>query len=324
MILVTGATGFLGSELVKQLVDSGKSVRALKRSSSQIPVILKDRQGIEWVDADILDFFALEDAFENVSHVYHCAAFVSFDPAYKKQLLKVNKDGTAHIVNLCLEKGVQKLVHVSSIAALGVPKKDEQETAEQHQWEFDGTQSSYSISKYESEMEVWRGISEGLEAVIVNPSLIIGANAGGNGTGKIFQTVRKGLKFYTTNSVGIVDVEDVAAVMIQLMDSDITAERFILNARNITTKDLFTAAAKSFAVKPPTIEAKPWMLEIGWRAYSILSLFTGKNYPLTKESARSGSKGRIFSNKKLLKVFPDFVYKSLDKSLQEIASKLNT
>ena len=321
MILVTGATGFLGSELVKQLVISGKPVRAIKRSTSKIPDILIPLSNIQWVDADLLDYFALEDSFEGISHVYHCAAMVSFDPAYRKQLLKINREGTAHVVNLCLDKGVEKLVHVSSIAALGISK--EEFIKEKDQWGFDGTQSAYSISKYESEMEVWRGIAEGLNAVIVNPSLIIGANVGVKGTGQIFERVRKGLKFYTRNSVGVVDVEDVASTMILLMESDISAERFVLNNQNIPSKELLSLAADEFKVARPTYEAKPWMLKLGWRLTGVLSLFTGKNYPLTRESARAASKVRKYSGDKLLKHFPDFVYKPLNKTLQEIASKLN-
>ncbi|WP_207422014.1 NAD-dependent epimerase/dehydratase family protein [Desertivirga brevis] len=322
MILVTGATGFLGSELVKQLVNSGKAVRAIKRNSSQVPEILQPYSNIEWVNADIVDYFSLEEAFQGISKVYHCAALVSFDPAYKKQLLKINKEGTAHIVNLALDYGVEKLVHVSSVAALGDPKKEEL-ISESTQWEFDGTQNGYSISKYESEMEVWRAISEGLNAVIVNPSLIVGANAGTKGTGQLFQMIKRGMKFYTNNLMGIVDVEDVVEAMIRLMDSDILGERFILNAQNVSSQELFTEAAKSMSVKAPTIEARPWMLELAWRGASLLSLFTGKNYSLTRESARSSTKFRKYSNQKLLKAFPDFTYKTLNKTLEEIASKLN-
>lgn len=321
MILVTGATGFLGSELIKQLIARGKPVRAIKRSTSQIPEILRPLSEVQWVDADLLDYFALEDSFDGITQVYHCAAMVSFDPAYRKQLLKVNREGTAHIVNLCLDKGVEKLVHVSSIAALGISKQEF--IQEKDQWEFDGTQSAYSISKYESEMEVWRGISEGLNAVIVNPSLIIGASVGSKGTGQIFEKVRKGLKFYTQSCVGVVDVEDVVKAMILLMESDISAERFVLNNQNIASKDLLSLAADKFGVAHPSYEAKPWMLELGWRLTGLLSLFTGKNHPLTKESARAASRARKYSNEKLLKFFPQFAYKPLNKTLEEIASKLN-
>lgn len=322
MILVTGATGFLGSELVKQLVNSGKAVRAIKRSSSQIPEILKPLPNIDWFNADIVDYFSLEEAFQGVRQVYHCAALVSFDSAYKKQLLKINKEGTAHIVNLALDNEVEKLIHVSSVAALGEPKKEDVIT-ENTQWEFDGTQNGYSISKYESEMEVWRGISEGLSAVIVNPSLILGANAGSRGTGQLFHMIKKGLRFYTNNVVGIVDVEDVAKAMLKLMESDISGQRYILNAQNISSKVLFSEAAKTMGVKPPTLEAKPWMLELAWRGAGLLSLFTGKNYALTRDSARSSTRIRHYSNQKLLKAFPEFTYKPLNKTLEEIAAELN-
>jgi dihydroflavonol-4-reductase len=221
-----------------------------------------------------------------------------------------------------LDNGVEKLVHVSSVAALGKPKKENIIT-ENTQWEFDGTQNGYSISKYESEMEVWRGISEGLNAVIINPSLILGANAGTRGTGQLFQMIKKGLKFYTDNLVGVVDVEDVAKAMVNLMDSDISGQRFILNAQNISSKNLFSEAAKIMGVKPPSLEAKPWMLELAWRGAGLLSLFTGKNYALTRDSARSSTRIHNYSNQKLLKAFPEFTYTPLNKTLEEIAAELN-
>lgn len=321
MVLVTGATGFLGSELVKQLCESGKSIRALKRPSSVIPDNLKNLTQIEWAESDILDYFSLEKAFDGISHVYHCAAFITFDPAFKKQVLKINQQSTAHIVNLCLEREIEKLVHVSSVAALGRAKEGDK-ISERTAWEFNGNHHGYSISKYESEMEVWRGIAEGLNAAIVNPSLIIGANAGTKGTGKLFEMVRKGLQFYTKGTVGVVDVEDVARAMILLMESDINAERFVLNAQNISSKELFELSAHCFNVKAPSNEAKPWMLELAWRGASVLSLFTGKSYSLTKHSARSSVKEHNYANEKFLKVFPDFQYKSLKKSIEEICEKL--
>src|SRR5690606_24073203 len=152
MVLVTGASGFLGSELVYQLLEKGEYVRALKRENSLIPPLLKNRAGIEWVNADILDYFALEDALEDISEVYHCAAMISFDPADKKKLYQVNAEGTANIVNLCLEKKIKKMLHVSSVAAVGEAKPGQQVTEKNH-WEYNGRQHGYSISKYESEME---------------------------------------------------------------------------------------------------------------------------------------------------------------------------
>ncbi len=320
MILVTGATGFLGSELVRQLHLQGKKVKALKRRTSTIPQILEGMTGVEWAEADMLDYFSLERAFEGISHVYHCAATISFQPADKKKMLRVNEEGTAHIVDLCLEKGIEKLVHVSSVAALGEAKPHEQIT-EKTFWEFDGKQGGYSISKYESEMEVWRGIAEGLCAVIVNPSIIIGKNAGDSGSGQIFETVRNGLRFYTDGTCGMVAVEDVVRAMILLMDSDIQSERYILNAENITFREVFEEAAKAYKVQAPSIKAGRWLTGIGWRLASLVSAISGKEFGLTKETARSSRKKTDFSSEKFLKLFPDFRFKPVKESIREICTQ---
>ena len=321
MILVTGATGFLGSELVKQLLQNGKSVRAIKRASSQIPSILKDENTIDWVEADVLDYFALEKAFEGISKVYHCAALLSFSAEDKKKQLRINKEGTYNLVNLCLEYHIEKLIHVSSVAALGEPKSGLPVT-EKTQWEFNGSQQGYSISKYESEMEVWRAIAEGLNAVIVNPSIIIGRSAGTKGSGQIFETVRKGLKFYTNGSNGFVDVADVVKAMILVMESDVTAERFILNAENLSMKAVFTEAAHSYKISPPSYEVKPWLMNIGWRSASLLSLFNGKKYGLTRDTAQNAFKKIIYSSDKFLSYFPDFTFKPIKTSIKEICDAL--
>ena len=321
MILVTGATGFLGSELVKQLLAKGERVRALKRSTSKIPQILEKELSLQWFDADILDYFALEQAFEGISQVYHSAALLSFAAEDKKKQLRINKEGTSYIVNLCLEKGVDKLVHVSSVAALG-ESKNGAPVDEKTQWEFDGSQQGYSISKYESEMEVWRGIAEGLNAVIVNPSIIIGKNSGKDGSGQIFETVRKGIRFYTSGSNGFVDVEDVARAMILLMESDLSAERFLINAENWSLKDIFNEAARCFDVPRPSVEAQPWMMELAWRGAGILSLLNGKRYGLTKDTARNAFKKTSYSNQKFLTQFPNFELKPIKTSIKEVCNAL--
>ncbi|RYG11410.1 MAG: NAD-dependent epimerase/dehydratase family protein, partial [Chitinophagaceae bacterium] len=192
MILVTGATGFLGAELVKQLTDQNIQVRATRRSNSKIPALLQNNSLVSWYMADINDPEDLADAFEGVTKAYHCAATVSFDPRDKAKLLKINIEGTENIVNLCLAKNV-RLVHVSSIAALGYAKEG-QLISEKHFWDYDPKAHNYAISKYQGEMEVWRGIAEGLDAVIVNPAVIIGKNAGYDGSGAIFKLVKEGLK----------------------------------------------------------------------------------------------------------------------------------
>ena len=319
MILVTGATGFLGAELIHQLTTQNLKIKALKRRTSTIPNLLKNNSLVTWVEADINDLEDLADAFENVTQVYHCAAFISFDPKDKSKLLKINIEGTSNVVNLCLAHNA-RLIHVSSIAALGDAKKGAQIT-EKDFWEYNVNVHSYAISKYEGEMEVWRGIAEGLDAVIVNPAVIIGKNAGFTGSGAIFKLVKDGLKFYTDGATGIVDVEDVAKAMILLMNSEISNDRFTLSADNLHYKDFFAKIADGFGIKPPNMEAKPWMLGIAWRAAKLASIFTGKAPALTKDAAKSSFNLSYYNNEKIKKAI-EIEFKPLDKSIQEVCQAL--
>ena len=320
MILVTGATGFLGAELIHQLTAQNFKVRALKRSTSVIPNLLKGNTLIEWYVADINDSETLADAFDSVNQVYHCAAFISFNPKDKAKLLKINIEGTSNVVNLCLDNHI-RLVHVSSIAALGNAKKDELIT-EKDYWVYDPHVHSYSISKYEGEMEVWRGIAEGLDAVIVNPAVIIGKNAGFEGSGAIFKLVKEGLKFYTNGATGIVDVVDVAKCMILLMNSEISAERYTLSAENLNYKNFFTEIAEGFGLKPPTIEAKPWMLGVAWRAAKVAAIFAGSAPSLTKDTARSSFNLSYYSNEKIRTTL-NINFKPLKESIREVCEALD-
>ena len=321
MILITGATGFLGSELTRQLILSGKnSIRCTKRVNSVVPKILQPFvDQIDWVEADLLDIYALNEASENVTEVYNCAAMVSFDASLKNKMIKTNVEGTANVVNLCLEKNI-RLLHVSSVTALAKARPGQLITEKDHP-EESLNDNPYAVSKLESEMEVWRGIAEGLDAVIVNPSLIIGKNAGTEGSGQIFETVRKGLRFYTRGTCGLVDVEDVAKAMILLMESDISGERYIISAENWPYKKLFDEAAKDFGIKPPAVEAKPWMLELSWRASALASAVTGKRLGVDKISAQAGSHFQKYDNSKI-KAATGIEFKPITKSIAEICEAL--
>jgi dihydroflavonol-4-reductase len=321
MILVTGATGFLGSELAMQLVKNGDNIRCAKRASSVIPeILIPFQKQIDWVDADMMDVFALEDALQGVKQVYHCAAWVSLKQADKKQMINANVTGTANLVNLCLQNNI-RLVHVSSIAAIGLAKPGDLVTENHHLDQATET-DGYAISKLESEMEVWRGIAEGLDAVIVNPSIIIGANAGTNGSGQLFETVRKGLKFYTAGSSGIVDVEDVAKCMIALMNSDITAERYIISAENRGYKQLTAEISAGFGIKPPANFASALMMGIAWRGAAFIAALTGKDPAIDKISAKAASMIRDYDNSKIKKAI-GIAFKPVSVSIKEVCEKLN-
>jgi len=316
MVLVTGATGFLGSELVRQLLLKGEKVRGLKRDSSVIPSILEDEETVEWVNGDLLDYYSLDYAIRGITKVYHCAALISFEQKNRKQIMKVNVEGTVNLLNVCVANNIQKFLHVSSVAAVGDSKKGEL-IDETHHWEFGSGQSSYSVSKYESEMEVFRASAEGLNTVIINPSIILGKNAGSEGSGQMFDTIRKGLPFYPGGSFGYVDVEDVATTMISLMESNISNERFIVSAENWTYQDLFTEIAIQTGKNPPNIALKPWMLNAARVGNGILSVLNGKNNSLTKETVRSAFKNQRYSNEKIKKAL-NLEFISVKDSIAEI------
>jgi len=320
MILVTGATGFLGSELALQLAKQGNRFRCTKRTSSSIPEILLPFEAIiEWVEADLLDVFALEDALQGITQVYHCAAWVSLKRADKKPMIKTNIAGTANLVNLCLQQKI-RMLHVSSVAAIGLAKPGDL-VNENHNLDLDREDDGYAISKLESEMEVWRGIAEGLHAVIVNPSIIIGANAGTKGSGQLFETVRKGLKFYTSGSCGFVDVEDVAKSMIALMNSKTNAERYIISAENRNYKQLTTEIAERFGTKPPARHANALMMGIAWRGAALAAALTGGRPAIDKVSAQAASITRDYDNSKIKKAI-GIDFKPISVTIKEICEKL--
>ena len=318
MILVTGGTGLLGSHLIRALFAAGKPVRALYRQQP-LPQ-LEDLSGrIEWVPGDILDVSALEDAMAGVTQVYHCAAVVSFQAGDKDRLLKVNVEGTANVVNMALDAGVKKLLFVSSVAAIGRARAGVA-INEECEWEDSRNNSRYSVSKFLGEMEIWRGIAEGLEAVIINPSVILGGGFWKDGSGALFKNAWKEFPFYTQGVNGFVDVEDVVLAMIRLMDSDISGERFIISADNWNYQQLFTIMAEELGRKPPHIAVRPWMAELIWRLEKVKGMITGKRPLLTKETAHTAQMKVYYENRKVLNALPGFRFRPLQDTIKRIAA----
>lgn len=318
MVLVTGGTGLVGSYLLKELVKQHIEVRALYRHA--IPKI-PGGNNIQWIKADLDDIAALEDAMRNVQHVYHCAGVVSFNPKQKQLLTKTNVEGTANVVNACLETGVQKLLHVSSVAALG---RLRQHTLinETMNWTEETSNSEYGKTKYLGEMEVWRGAGEGLNTVIVNPSIILGAGNWNSGSTAIFKNVYNEFAWYTDGVTGFVDVADVVAAMQMLMNSNITGQRFILNVDNIGYHQLFTQIAASFGKKPAHKKVTPFIAALVWRLEAIKGALTGKQPLLTKETSSTAQAKVYFDNSKLLKYLPDFKYTPIKQTVDRICSEL--
>ncbi len=328
-ILVTGGTGMLGAHLLFELTSKGSSVTALHREGSDLNLVRKifsyytdDVEGhfslINWVEVDLADVFRLSEVMEGVELVYHCAAVVSFAPQDADRLMEENPQITANVVNVSLEKGVKKLVHVSSVAALGRQKQGEL-IDEKTEWVESKQNSAYAKSKYLSELEVWRGTEEGLNAVIVNPSIILGPGKWDEGSAALFGRVAKGFKYYTNGVNAYVDARDVSKAMCILMDSDISAKRFVLVSENKTYRSIFELIAKNLGVKPPGIHAKPWMGEIVWRLEVLRSRLFGGKPMITRETARTAHQMNYYDNTKV-KAKLGFEFRPVEETIADFAA----
>ena len=328
MILVTGGTGLLGSHLLFDLVSSGKSVSAIKRKTSDTGMAKKifsyysDKADelfgkIEWVDADIMDFVAMDDVLEGIDEVFHAGAVVSFYPKDHKAMLKVNIEGTANLVNLCTERKIRKFCYVSSVAVLGRAVNDGV-SDETTYWQPSKKNSVYGQSKYGAEREIWRGMEEGLNAYIINPSVILGPGFWGGGNSGLFSLVWKGLKYYTRGINGFVDVRDVAKAMILLMDSDISKERFIVSAENCSYQKIFEYMAKYLGKPAPSINVPNAMTGIAWRVEALRSFIMGTLPEVTKEMATTTTMVYTYSNEKIRKAL-GFEFRPVEQSIKDFS-----
>ncbi len=312
MVLVTGGTGFLGSYIIKNLVEKGHKVRAIRRST-RLPFWIDPAimNKVEWVDADILDTASIDQALQDVDGIVHAAAVVSFTKKGRKNMYSVNVEGTANLVNAAIEHQIKRIVHVSSIAALG-RTTNAQLITEERKWEHNSNNTHYAISKHQAEMHVWRGFAEGLAGVIINPSTILGYGDWHQSSNTIFKNIYKGFSWYTKGVNGFVGVEDTAEAAVQLLFSDITEQRFIVNADNWVFKDLFQAIADGFGKKPPSREAGKALGELAWRLEAVKAFITRKKPLLTRETAKVGLSKTSFDGTAILRALPQFRYTPLE------------
>ena len=310
MIFVTGGTGLVGSHILLQLAQQGKPFKALRRPDSSLKVcknIFSHYNAerlfllINWVEGDINNIPSLKLGMQGCNLLIHCAAIVSFLPAKLEKMYKVNIEGTANVLNCALDSDIKKVGYISSIAALGRYSTKEVVDEECH-FKDHKYNSNYALSKYYAEQEVWRASQEGLDVVIVNPSVILGPGDWSKGSSQIFQRIYEGLKFYGPGSTGYVDVLDVSNIIIKLLFSDINNERFILNSANLKYKDCFNLIAFGLNRNEATIKVTPFLKEIAWRIEKIRSFITGKNPAVTKETANSVMRNTSYSNNKIKKV----------------------
>ena len=317
----------VGSHLLYKLAAENKKIRATIRPSSDISQVRKvfgyysekaeaDRMfnNVEWITADINDIPSLNEAFEDITKVYHCAALISFDPSDEKKMRKINIEGTANIVNLCIANNISKLCYVSSVAALG-STPNSSEVDENSKWNPEDNHNDYAISKYGAEIEVWRGTQEGVDAVIVNPGVIIGPGFWDSGSGKIFSKIDKGLNYHFPKVTGFVGVQDVVKSMVTLMDSPIKNEQFVIVSENLSFESVFKKVAGNMNKPVPSRKLRKWMITIGWIFQKIGSWF-GRKRQITRDSINGLYEETHFDNTKL-KSKLNFEYISISKVLAD-------
>ncbi|MGI9551249.1 MAG: NAD-dependent epimerase/dehydratase family protein [Aurantibacter sp.] len=329
MVLVTGGTGLVGSHLLFRLMDKGYTVRAIYRKNSNLDQVKKlfscysDSarelfQKIDWIEAELNDIPALEEAFTGVTHVYHCAALISFDPKSYRKLQKVNTRGTTNIVNLCLSNSAEKLCYVSTIGTIG---KSLNGTKSNEETEWMETEANvYALTKYAAEMEVWRGSQEGLSVVIVNPGIIIGPASWNRGSGALFTTANRAYSYYPPGGTGFVTVNDVVRMMMQLMESSLSSERYIAVAENLTYHQILNRITQALGVNPPRKKLQFWQLEIFRLFDSVWCGITGNERKMTKNSMRSLRNRQIFDNQKAMDDL-NFEFEDLSETIQFTADR---
>lgn len=309
MILVTGGTGLVGSHLLYWLTQEPQKVRAIYRNKAGILAVKNIFSyytlnvdlyfsKIEWVEADITNLVTLEKAFEGITHVYHSAALVSFNQKDYFDMRKINIDGTANVVNLCIDKGVKKLCYVSSIATLEKSSKNTL-ISENSEWNPESNNYGYAITKYGAEMEVWRGSQEGIEVVMVNPGVILGPGFWHQGTGELFKKGFQNFPFYSEGVSGFVGVNDVAKAMILLMNSEVKNERFLLVSENRSFKEVLFAMADNFGKKRPYMKVNKFLAELAWILDLIICKMSRKEIAISKQSARSSLNVYKYSSDKI-------------------------
>lgn len=326
-VLITGATGLVGSAVARKFLLENHEVYALARPGADKRLLADAHPRLTWIEGDILDVLSLEKAIETMDYVVHTAAVVSFVPRDRKMMYKVNAEGTANVVNVCLKYQTRKLVHVSSIAAIGRPDPRKQATGqdvvlnEGQRWEDSPENSEYAKTKHMAELEVWRGIAEGLNAVVVNPTIILGEGDWEKSSTQLFRYVYREKPFYTEGIANVVDVKDVAEIVYRLAGSDITGERFLLNAGSISYQNLFNLIADKMRRKRPSFKVGAGLAGVIWRVEAVRTWLLGTKPLITRETAQSAARKITYDNGKVKKAL-DFQFKSIEETVSRISESL--
>lgn len=299
---VTGGTGLLGSRLIFDLLQAGRKVLALKRINSETTLayryVSEKNPELRWITGDITDIYSFYEEMTSADEVYHCAAAVDFNTLNEDLIYQINVEGTANIVNAALELNIGKFCHVSSVATIGKPEAGGE--LDEDNWKEINKNSVYAITKFQAEREVWRGVAEGLNAVIVNPVVILGPGDWKVDSSRIIALIAAGLKYFTKGNISLVDVKDVSALMIKLMDRNIFGERFIISAGTSSYKEFFDEVANCLGIDSPNFELTKWIVDLGWRADALKAMITRRPPVLTREIASALFRDYTVSNKKII------------------------
>ena len=313
MIAVTGSSGLLGSYIIRNLCEQGISVVALRRKNSDVSALDDLKEKITWREADVTDPVSIEDSFKDVTGVIHTAAYVSFNPRNARTIFKINTEGTRNVVNACFTNSVKRLLHVSSVAALG-RQKGQTFIDEKNKWVDSAVNSKYGESKYKAELEVFRGQEEGLSTVIINPSVILGFSNWDRSSTQLFKYAWKENPFYIDGSLNYVDVRDVAEIAVRLFNSTIEGERFILSGGSIPFKTFFEKAAHELDKKPPTVKVHATAAKILAAVESLRTRLINREPLITSETARLVDTFFQYDNQKVKKAL-NFNFQTIDDTL---------
>ncbi len=316
-IFLTGATGFIGSYVVKRLLEAGHTIRATKRKESRMGLVNDITDKIEWIDADILDMRSIEESLENIDTIVHCAAVVSMDPRDRTLMKRVNIEGTSALVDAALEKKINHFVHISSIAALG-KTRDKSLINEDTPWEESPDNTDYAISKHLAEREVWRGQAEGLNVTVLNPSVVLGGGYLEEGTNGFFARAINGNRFYPIGETGFVDVRDVAYFVEKTIALKPFGKRYILSSENVTYQNLMESIAIALDKKPPTVSIGKMMSRFIWRGDILKSWLLRTKRQVSKQTMIAAARVQGYDNMKSIETF-SHEYIPMKRTIEETA-----